>query len=98
MPASSEQRSVNVYVRPFLALPERSARNAAVRSPVICQSAAVAPSLPVIWTIRQEALQLSAGAAFTDTAVMLPLGGHKLLGEAATLVMLASGNECGDSA
>src|SRR3954470_9434608 len=46
--------------------------------------------------MRHEALQLSAGAACTDTAVILPLGGQRLLGEVVTPLMLASGNECGD--
>src|SRR5258706_10731487 len=92
--ALSVHCSVNVYVRPSFAPPERSARRLTVRSPVICESAALAPSLPVTLTFLQEAEQLSVTLTSTDTASILPLGGQIVLGEAATLV-LAKENECG---
>src|SRR5258706_9589201 len=92
--ALSVHCSVNVYVRPSFAPPERSARRLTVRSPVICESAALAPSLPVTLTILQEAEQLSVTLTSTDTGSILPLGGQSVLGAAVTLV-LAKGKECG---
>ena len=81
-------------MRPFLSFPARSDRRFAVIGPVICQSPAVAPSVPVTWVILQETLQVSGAFTPSDTGTILPFGGQSAPGEATTLEF-ANANEYG---
>src|SRR5207237_1088598 len=89
----SVHASCIVYTRPFLSFPVRSDRRFTLMSPVISQSDALAPSVPVTLTTLQEML-LHVSGAFTanDTGTILPFGGQRALCEDAMLEF-ASGNE-----
>jgi hypothetical protein len=64
-----------------------------LKGPVICQSAAVAPSVPLTCTTLQNVSQVMGAFTDSDTGTNSPFG-LRLLGEA-LMLEFAKGNEYG---
>src|SRR6266404_5777272 len=92
--AGSEHDSASLYTRPKGDVPEVLARRLALKGPVICQSAEVAPSEPPINVRLQLTLQVSGAFKDSVTGIRLPFTGVSDVLDG-TAVEVESANEYG---